>query len=97
MNANLLVNCLAALDKRLNKHIDTNFGRCPNEPWFDAILAKRISLLETLLKVDQATWRQYNVLCFFDGNPLILPRPTIFDDIPEYGDADVVRGCPDGG
>jgi hypothetical protein len=62
MNTHLLLNCLAALEKKLDWYIEWNFGRCPNdEPLFDVILDKRNSLLEALRKVDPTAWQQYGM------------------------------------
>jgi hypothetical protein len=59
MNANLILNCLAALEKKLDKHIEWNFGRCPNEAWFHVILDKRNELLDALRKIDPQAWNNY--------------------------------------
>lgn len=55
-----IISEIKKLQDKIEEHVDWNFGRAPNEIWFDTLVNERNELLKTLMQLD---YRKYSNLC----------------------------------
>ena len=55
-----IISEIKKLQDKIEDAVEWNFGRAPNEIWFDTLVNKRNTLLKTLMQLD---YSKYSYIC----------------------------------